>query len=187
MSTDPHTVVNVARRCLTSVALVTLLGACQPVPPSPVADERAVELSRDAALQSALTGQWTWQFIDDTTRSVITIDTRRDSDGTWSEQAIERTRGAERAVERVVYVRSGRWFVTEGVLKTRTTQVDGLSVGANSRLAFQTYPIVSTDERRVVYRVAKENGHPGQWPRVIESPGEFRDKVTTVIETRVER
>lgn len=124
-----------------------------------------VESGEDAWLRSALVGVWAWSFRDADSGHRIEIRTDRRRDGTWRE--ITTTRSPDGAtVDR--FERRGRWFAANGVLKTHTLFVDGNAVGRNSRLAFQTYPIESIGSNVLTYRISRENGRPGQWPRVID-------------------
>lgn len=154
---------------------MVLIAACDGAPNTP---------SGDAALQTSLVGHWQWRFTDVETEREIHVRTSRRSDGTWDEEAEERAPSDASAARRL-YARAGTWLVSERVLKTHTTVMDGMPVGRNSRLAFQTYPIIEVSTNQVSYRVSPENGRPGQWPRVIELPRAEPTAPVTIIERRV--
>jgi hypothetical protein len=138
----------------------------------------------DTTLETSLIGDWHWRFIDVETQHEIHVRTTRRADRTWDEDAAEHVPGDARSTRRI-YARAGTWLVSERVLKTHTTVIDGVPVGRNSRLAFQTYPIIEVDENQVSYHVSRENGRPGQWPRVIELPAPPPTPAATIVEHRV--
>jgi hypothetical protein len=164
------------RRVLAS-ALGLAVVACTPPP-----TEAPHSVPSDAAARAALVGTWTWSFLDADSKQTIVVLTRRREDGTFSEEASERTPDGPHSL----YVRSGDWYVTAGVLKTHTKLIGTTAIGRNSRLAFQTYPLIAVGDRSVTYRVSRENGRPGQWPRVLDRPARGATPEVVIEETRVE-
>ena len=164
------------RRDSLAAAFAALLAACGPEP--------AAVAPADSTIRSLAVGTWTWAFVDPATQQTIQVETTRKPDQTWTEEAIEQgANGTHR-----LYARSGDWFVTEGVLKTHTTTLDGVPVGRNSRFAFQTYRVIAATETSLTYEVSDLNGLPGQWPRYVERPDPSTPttrRVVTIIERRV--
>ena len=96
--------------------------------PIAVAGCDGFESPKDAKAKEALVGSWYMEYKDSSERQIKTVVTLTDAGTFFSRERISDDPKEEKS--------SGPWFVTDGLLKLQTVEIDGKKQGRNDMLFF---------------------------------------------------